>query len=125
MKQWREKMADKSGFTLVEVLAAFTIFVIAIVPLVQMLWVGNLVGDQALQKTVALNIAQGKMEEILAQGGVKQEVSGAFETEKAGYLGTITLDPWEELRLVTVRIDYCFEREEHSTEICCLLPFKD
>ncbi len=125
MEQWRHRIEGQEGFTLIEVLAACVILAVVAVPLVQMLWVGNLVGYKASQKTIAVNIAQGKMEELLAQGYAGQKDIGAFETGRSGFAGTICLAPWEDLRLVTVRVDYCPEGEEQSTELYCILPLKE
>lgn len=125
MGNFKNNVKDRGGFTLIEVLAASVIFAVVAVPLVQMLWVGNRVGYQAGEKTAALNIAQQKMEELLAQGGVREEDAGFFETGRTGFSAEVSQFPWEELILVRVGVDYCMEGKECSTEICCILPRKD
>lgn len=125
MGNFKNKVKGRGGFTLIEVLTASVIFAVVAVPLVQMLWVGNRVGYQAGGKTAALNIAQQKIEELLAQGGVGEEDTGFFETGRTGFSAEVSQIPWEELILVRVGVDYCMEGKECSTEICCILPRKD
>lgn len=61
------KHQNQQGLTLVEVLVATTILSMVVLAVANVLITGRLANYSAKQKSVAINLAQGKMEEILAQ----------------------------------------------------------
>lgn len=112
----------EQGFTLIEILAAFVIFAVVAMPLTHILFQGNQFAERAGKRTVALNIAQQKMEELIAQGYVTEENAGTFESERDGYLYQVTLSPSLNLRLVTVAVTYDFSGSEERVQLSLLLP---
>lgn len=113
---------DEQGFTLIEIIAAFVILTVVAVPLSQILLQGNLLADNARKKTIALNIAQQKMEELIAQGCVTDKDAGQFESGEEGFLCSVTLSPDMNLVLVTVAVTYAISGSEKTVSLSCLLP---
>ena len=111
----------EQGFTLIEILAAFTILIVVAVPLTHIFLQGNQLAWKAERRTVALYIAQQKMEELIAQGYVIEENTGTF-IEEDGYWGTVSLFPNLNLILVTVEVNYSSLGSEYVVQLSSLLP---
>ena len=111
---------DEQGFTLIEIIAAFVIFTVVAVPLSHILLQGNQLAENAEKKTAALNVAQQKMEEIIAQGYVRDEDAGTFSEE--GFSCTVTLSPDVYLVLVTVAVTYSVSGSEKTVSLSALMP---
>lgn len=116
------ELKNEQGFTLIEVLAAFIIFAVAAVPLTQILLQGNQLTHKAAYNIIAVNIAQQKMEELIARGAIKIGDEGTFETGNQGYSGTVSLSSYLDLVLVTVSITYDSIKGEDTIELSTLLP---
>lgn len=118
-------LRNEQGFTLIEILAAFMVFAVVAVPLIQILLQGNQLAHKAAYKTIAVNIAQQEMEELIAQGSVKTEEEGTFETGNRKYLGTVSLASYFDLVLVTVSVTYESADTEDKVEFSTILPKED
>lgn len=115
-------LKGNQGFTLIEVLAACLVFAVCAVPLVHILTQGNQLAINSAKKTIALSIAQERMEEFIAQGAVKAEDGGTFEVSAEGYSGTVSLSPYLNLTLVTVNVTYQLSGGEAHVQLNSLLP---
>jgi len=116
------RLMDDRGLTLVEVVVTILIIGFALVPMMGMFTTGINIYNWAGRESVALNLAQEKMEEqknkdpLPAAGwGENDNFTGDFE----GYDYTVTLSPIDQLeRLVQIEVVVGFtdhgERKEVS-----------
>mgnify|MGYP001412477784 CR=1 FL=1 len=118
-------LRDDRGFTLIEVIAAFTVFAVVAIPLIQILVQGDQLATRASRNTIAVNIAQQKMEELISQGWVNSGIEGAFETGLEEYWGAVSLSPQLGLMLVTVSVTYGSAENDCSVQFSTLLPQED
>jgi prepilin-type N-terminal cleavage/methylation domain-containing protein len=112
---------NEQGFTLIEIIVALVILTVVAVPLSHILLQGNQLAEHAEKKTAALNVAQQKMEEIIAQGYVRDEDAGTFFSEE-GFSCSVTLSPDVYLVLVTVAVSYSVSGSEKTVSLSALLP---
>ncbi|MGI6712973.1 MAG: type IV pilus modification PilV family protein [Bacillota bacterium] len=61
---------NNRGFTLIEIVVSMLIITIALVPMMDMFYSSRDNYGRATETTIALNLAQGKMEELLGQNPV-------------------------------------------------------
>jgi len=114
----------RSGFTLVEVLAALAFMAIVIPVAVEGLRVANLAGQVSQRKTVAARVADRVLKEWIvtgqtqapAQSGVVRE--GAFE-----FRWTLRSQPWNQdtMKLITVEVLYTVQGQDYDVHLSTLL----
>jgi Tfp pilus assembly protein PilV len=98
----------RAGVTLVEVIMAASLLVIAIVPILKALTTAQVTGRLVEQKTVSLALAENKLKEIQAQAIVEFATDFA-ETGTAlqgSYLGNVTDDGQATLKTISVSVGY-------------------
>ena len=98
----------RAGVTLVEVIMASSLLVIAVVPILRALTTAQTTGRIVEQKTVSLALAQGKLREIRARAIIDFD-TGFAETGTAlqgSYLGNVTDDGHATLKTISVAVGY-------------------
>ncbi|KUK11038.1 MAG: hypothetical protein XD50_0678 [Clostridia bacterium 41_269] len=95
---------NSNGFTLIEVLSAFLILIVVIVPLTYVFAQGSRGAAVSGGKTAALNFAQQKMEEIIAEGEAVEEKG--IINEMPSYTYVVSVVPDKKMYLVTVTVSY-------------------
>jgi prepilin-type N-terminal cleavage/methylation domain-containing protein len=104
---WRWRV--EAGYTLVEVLAAVAIVGIALIPLLGVFSAGLDSAEEAYYSTIAINLAQAKIDE-LRYGPYRQVISSGRVAVGADYPGFYrTVEVVVEsprLKKVTVTVDY-------------------
>ncbi|AMV29054.1 hypothetical protein VT84_31960 [Gemmata sp. SH-PL17] len=86
--------APRRGLSLIEVLLALTILVIALAAVSQLVDIGSDHGNRARATTRGTRLAQGKMAEV--EAGVVPltgEATGNFEGDDAAWTFTVTPEP--------------------------------
>ncbi|KKM10860.1 hypothetical protein SY88_11445 [Clostridiales bacterium PH28_bin88] len=117
---------DEEGLTLVEVVVAILILGVALVPVMSMFSSGLLVYSKAKEDTIALALAQGKMEELFAVPSANLDNEGpqSFPGEFASYAYRVEVgnygDPMLKLIQVTV-IVYPQDNPAKETRLVTLM----
>ena len=115
-------LKSEKGFTLIEILVAFVILTVVAVPLTQVFYQGNYLAAAAGDKTTALNLAQEKMEEIIAMGAGENTSSSSFPGEYSGYSYEVEISMKDDMQLVTVIVTYSVSGREKEVILSTLLP---
>ncbi|NLO88831.1 MAG: prepilin-type N-terminal cleavage/methylation domain-containing protein [Clostridia bacterium] len=111
---------NNKGFTLIEVVSALLILVVVAVPLTYIFFQGSWGSEISGKRAVALNFAQQKMEEIIAEGRAVEE-EGNF-SEAPGYTYRISVTPDGKMHLVTVTVFYEVMGKSQRLSLSTLLP---
>lgn len=105
------------GFSLIEVLAALTIFSFAIVALIDGLGMSLRHWRLAEEKTKALMLAENVMEEILYSGDLSPgEDEGQYEEPDDNYSWSSTIDETEVQGLYEVRVEVAWSATGEGLE---------
>src|SRR5512134_3335620 len=107
----------RSGFTLVEVLAALAFMAIVIPVAVEGLRIANLAGQVGQRKAVAARVAERVLNEwIVTSQSQTARQSGAVHEGVVDYTWSIRTQPWSEdaMRLVTVTVVYVAQGQEYD-----------
>lgn len=107
----KSRLSEKKGLTLVEILVATSLLAMIILAVSNVLITGLVAANSAKQQTIAVNLAQGKMEEILAQNIVSpKETTGPEDfNEVPGYKYIYKIEQYpssDNLWAVTVTVYY-------------------
>ena len=114
----------RSGFTLVEVLAALAFMAIVIPVAVEGLRVANLAGQVGQRKAVAARIAERALNEWIVTGQSQMaRQSGTVREGVVDYTWSIRTQPWNQdtMRLVTVSTVYQAQGREYDVNLSTLL----
>lgn len=112
----------EKGFTLIEIIVASLILFVVAVPLTHAFFQGRFLAVSAGDKTIALNLAQQKMEEIIAQGSAAEVAATPFPGDYAGYSYQVDTSPAGEMQLVTVSVTYFVSQHDEQVSLSLLLP---
>jgi len=113
-------LKNNKGFTLIEVLSALLILIMVAVPLIYIFVQGSRGSEISGKRTAALNFAQQKMEEIIAEGRAVEE-EGSF-SGAPGYTYEVTVTPDGKMYLVTVTVFYKVLGKSQKLSLSTLLP---
>ncbi|MCL6636006.1 MAG: prepilin-type N-terminal cleavage/methylation domain-containing protein [Peptococcaceae bacterium] len=108
------------AFTLIEVLVAAAVLVLAAASAVNLLVAGKVAARSAWEDTVAVNAAQAVMEELLARhlvGGERQDNPLPFPGA-SGYTYTYSVEIYQpDNRLVQVRVDVHYRHQGRDRQL--------
>lgn len=117
-------MVKKSGFTLLEVLIAIVIFTVGVVVVVGLFASGLVSSADAENTTIAMNLAQGKMEEIRNLAFAddptepKADITGFSGFQREVEVDAPGVDPdISDLKHVTVTVYWTFKGDEISVPL--------
>jgi len=114
----------QAGFTLAEVLAALLFMAIVIPVAMEGLRIASRAGAVADRKSVAVQLADSKLNELLATG---QEIAagdgGDFGERWPGYQWTVKIEPWtvDAMRQVTVEVTYPAQNQSYAVRLSTLI----
>lgn len=105
---------NEQGFTLIEVIVAFSIITLVMVPLLQILYFNEKVSTEVRAEDVALFLAQAKMEELKSYNfeSLVNTSKTAFPGHP-GYFYTVSIEPESDfLKRIIITISYGPEGKE-------------
>lgn len=111
---------SRSGFTLAEVLAAMLFLAILVPVVVQGLSLASRAGAAASRETVALQLAENRLTELIADGSwTGGNGEGDFGEDWAGYAWTMEQAPAavDDLVELTLHVDYLVQGRLHRVSL--------
>src|SRR6266404_5696463 len=117
-----------AGFTLVEMLAAMLFMAIVIPVALQGLRIASRAGAVAGRKSVAVQLAESKLNELIVTGQWHNSgQGGASGAQWPGYQWTVKSEAWggdtslNNLRLVTVEVTYPVQNQSYNVRLSTVL----
>lgn len=112
--QQRRAGRYQRGMTLTEVLVASSLLLVAMVPILKALTIGQTTGTIIEWRTCSLALAQGKLDQIRARSVYHYDESFEENSTPLGgrYLCTVGDDEDSTLRLITVAVGYDQNEDE-------------
>jgi prepilin-type N-terminal cleavage/methylation domain-containing protein len=110
----------RSGFTLAEVLAAMMFLAILVPVVVQGLSLASRAGAAASRETVALQLAENRLTELIAEGSWTGSAGeGDFGEDWAGYAWSMEQTPAviDDLVELTMHVDYRVQGRVHRVSL--------
>jgi type II secretory pathway pseudopilin PulG len=112
-----------AGFTLAEVLAAMLFMAIVIPVAMEGLRIASRAGSVAGRKSVAVQLADSKLNELIAMSQWRNTSQGGiFGDQWPGYRWTMKNELWSEgaMRLITVEVTYPAQNQNYSVQLSTL-----
>jgi type II secretory pathway pseudopilin PulG len=131
-RRWRTSQC-RSGFTLVEVLAALLFMALVIPVAVDGLRVASRASVVGQRKAVAARIAQRVLNEQIVAGQGGAALSGVTRENNVDYAWVVKLDVWAQaqmqsmllqlspMQLVTVQVDFPVQGRVYDVRLCTLM----
>ncbi len=113
----------RSGFTLVEAIAALGFLAIVIPVAVEGLQIASRAGTVAMRKSEAARVADHLLGEMVATGQWRQSGGGTLREGSNEYRWKVESKAWEKdaLKLVTLRVVYTVQNREYDVRVSTLL----
>jgi general secretion pathway protein I len=114
---------ERTGFTLVEVLASLALVGVVLSTAMAGIALAMGLGDAARHRTEAAVLARGKLDEMLVSGGWQSSrTEGDFGDRWPGYTWELNVTDWQEAphREVTLTVRWRSRGHEHSTSLTTL-----
>src|SRR5277367_6233378 len=120
----RGSRGSRTGFTLVEMLAAMLFMAIVIPVALQGLRIASRAGAVAARKGVAVQLAESKLNELIVTGQWHNSgQGGACGPQWPGYQWTVKNETWtgdttlNNLRLITVEVAYPVQGQNYNVRL--------
>ena len=84
MRKWKRKLNNNRGFSLIEVLSAMAVLSVVLLGMAGLINITVSINRNSAAKTVAVTLAQDKMEETIAKGYLSLPSSNRTVTEDYG-----------------------------------------
>ena len=120
----RGSRGSQAGFTLAEVLAAMLFMAIVIPVAMEGLRIASRAGSVAGRKSVAAQLADSKLNELIAMNQWRNTSQGGiFGDQWPGYRWTMKNELWSEgaMRLVTVEVVYPAQSQDYTVQLSTLV----
>lgn len=124
--KWRSSAADhrRSGFTLVEALAALAFLGIVIPVAVQGIQLASRAGQVAVRKVTAARVAERVLNELIVTGQWKNSAANGTAAEGLSeFRWQLRSEAWQKdpLRLVTLKLTYAVQGLDYTVNLSTLL----
>lgn len=110
-------LRSEAGFTLAEVVAAILILAVVMLGVSGMLYVGWLNTQRGGSSTVALNLAQEKLEEVKENPGSAVNVVGGTFPSVSGYTYNLSVEDQDDDGLATVTVAVYYQVRSINQEV--------
>jgi len=121
-------LRQSRGFTLIEVLAALVLIIVVIPVVMKGISLATAVASDSARKSVAAELAQSQMAEILLQKQWQSStLTGDFGTEYPDYRWRMTSASWTDpsLKEVTVEVMWQWRGYERKVQLTTLVRIED
>jgi type II secretion system protein I len=113
-------MTGKGGFTILEVMVAISILAVGLMAVFTAQSRSITGNTDANRQTVAMTLAQDKMEELLALPYEDLDATGSPITEPGGYQVAWTVNEYESDNYKLIEVEVAGERLRKNIELKCI-----